>query len=171
MKKGTKRFNLSKNLNKIYNNRKLSNEQKVSLMINDFCFYYNNQLNNEVTMCTYELYYERFMIDEKHKHNVVYKKYFDYEYQNYLYLYFVELNQYFAKLSKNIDPNKINLQDKEIYVDILKLSERCHFGENFDYTKFYYNEAIREMIVKNMQVIEKHFIDYSKSLNDLLNFN
>lgn len=168
--KREKNFNLSKNLKKTFKNKRITNEEKVSLMIKDFCYYFENKLKNDANMATYELYYERFMIDDNHKHNLIYKKFYDYEYQNLLYVYFVDLNQYFTKLNENFDVKKINSKEKEIFNDVLLFSKRCHFCENFDYTRFYYNEAIREMIVKNMQVIEKHFEANSKSSDDLFGF-
>ena len=117
-----KKFNLSKNLKKTFKNKKITDEQKVSLMIKDFYFYYKNQLINEASWCTYELYYEKFMIDDKHKHNLIYKKYFDYEYYNYMYLYAVELNNYFNNFAVNAStlPNKeqVSLMQKLRFYDL-----------------------------------------------------
>jgi len=152
MKKREKKFNLSKNLKKTFKNKKITDEQKVSLMIKDFYFYYKNQLNDETAFCTYELYYENFMIDDNHKHNLIYKKYFDYEYYNYMYLYTVELNNYFKDLTVN--SSKLSNKEQVIYKQIASLTQTCGFTNGFDYIKFYSNDALRENVVNQLKKLE-----------------
>lgn len=165
-----KKFNLSKNLKKTFKNKKITDEQKVSLMIKDFYYYYKNQLNNETAFCTYELYYERFMIDDKHKHNLIYKKYFDYEYYNYMYLYAVELNNYFNDLIVN--PSLLPNNEQVIYKQIVSLTQTCGFTNGFNYTKFYSNDGVRENIVNQLKNLEENLnaLTPENKIDDLFGF-
>ena len=166
-----KRFVLDKRLKKTYKNKRLTYEEKISSMIADTKYYFDNIIVQEATLCTYELYYEKFMINEEVRHDLVYKKYYDYEYDNYCYFYMVMLNNYFDKLKDKVDKSKLSHEEVNVYKDILGLTQTCGFAPEFDYPAYYTNQAVRELINKNIKKIEEKFkkMGYSEKGSNLFN--
>jgi len=166
--KKNKNENISKTLKKIFKNKKISSEQKVSLMINKYAYYFENKLHSDVEMCTKEYYFEKFMIDGKYKHEYMFKKYFNAEYENAIYLHAVTLNQYFVKLENKVDVQKLTTKEQKIFQNIISFSQRCNFHDDFNYAAFYYNEGVREIILENLKIFEHDF--KSLSNNNLFGF-
>lgn len=165
-----KNIDVGKKMKIIFKNKKINNEQKVSQLIKEFSVYYKSKLANDVVLCTYELYYERFMIDEKHRHDLVYNKYYQFEYKNLIYLYAVTLNHYFMKLNGKVNLNLLPNDEQTIFKNVLSFTQNCNFNKGFDYTTFYTNESIRDRICTHLTVFEDDIKSYLKKDKSLYEF-
>ena len=166
-----KKIDIIAKLKRTFKNKKITSEEKVAQMIQNTSYYFQNELERDAIKCTYDLYYERFMIDDKIKNKIVFEKFYNYEYKNILYKVVVYLNRYFVDLQYKVDSSKLTQDEQKIFKSTILFSQKCCMNASFDYTRFYNNEGVRELICENLNIIENDFknLDY-KSNNDLYSF-
>lgn len=143
---------------KILKNKKLTDNEKLSAIIDAYGHYYKFKHENEVDLATWELHYEDFMIDEKYKHQLRFEKYYKMCEEDINYANIVSITRQLDAL-KNVDYAKCKKTELEIVKATIGL--KATYDDNFDYEGFYYNGELRNGVSqKNKTVVDLIIEDY-----------
>lgn len=158
---------LESKMKKLLKIKELSANEKFSYITNIFSDYCNFHFFDEANLKTYELYYEKFMIDDNTRHDYKYSLYFDYCYKEVIYFHFVNLLFTVNKLiAKGLDIEKLPVEEKTFLKRILSIKEKFNMNETFNYECFYYDaelgNAISSEIEKFIDNLQKNSYEREK---------
>lgn len=157
--KDIREYDLEKNMgrqtNKILKNKKLTTNQKVTIIADGFSKYFISQISHDAYMQNLELNYEYFMIKDGEyyiQHNLRYEKCFDIEFENILLVHCIELCNAFNYLIKqdDFDFKQLSDNDKLFVKQTFNMQKECNFGAGFDGSLFYLNLDFRHQIVSSI---------------------
>lgn len=147
----------------ICKNKKMTDTQKFTQLLDEYSNYLNSsKFNQDVTMEVYELYYEKFMINNV-KHQLRYDNIKKEVVKEHNYLICTQIVRHFSTLKK-IDKTSLNYKQIKLY-DYLQMFAKKLYTPNFDYEKFYMDREHRDKINSvNIRLIDA-ITDYNSEKN------
>lgn len=150
---------------KITKSKKLDDTEKFQTLLNTLgAYYYTEKHYNVVNMDVFELYYEKFM-GPNGKNEEEYKRLFRLANNNLNFVNTVVLTRCTKKL-KNINFAKINAQQRKIYENIIKYSQK-YLNKNFDCSLFYLSKEVQKELEQDNKKILDAVIDEFKNKHNV----
>jgi len=143
---------------KIIRNKKLSDNEKLSAILEAYGKYYKFKHDDAVDLMTWEMYYEDFMIEGKYKHQLRFDKFYKSCEEEINYANSVSFMRQINFL-KNIDYSKCSASEMAVVKAAIGLN--ATYDKEFDYEGFYVDREIRESAsAKNDSLIDLIIKDY-----------
>ena len=144
----------------VVKNKKLTSKEKVCTILDIYGNYLNTDFIGDLKMKVYELYYERFMINNQ-KDEAKFNQIYEYEKENEYYFHCVELIKLISSI-KDLKVEDFTKEQAEIIRFALLLKKNI-YTPNFNYEAFYFSKDLRDAVKKQNEKLMQLLKDYGKS--------